>query len=243
MIWFRTLAALGKPCRYQAACLRICRMAMVSPLISQDIFAWRRIMATTALRSGRSGRILPSRAALISAKSQGFPLAALAAMTASHPVSSIICRAFSPEVMSPLPMTGTDRASFTSRMTDQSASPEYIWTLVLPWTATAAAPPAWAARAHSTALTWASSIPFRILTVTGRSVWETQVRTISSILPGSFIRADPSPLPKTLGTGHPMLISRMSKGSCPIFSRAPAKSSGSRPKSWRETGASAGTVS
>ena len=185
----------------------------------------------TALLEGRSGGILPSKTAQISPKSQGFPLAALAAITASHPVSFIMERALSPLQTSPFPMTGMSRASFTLAMISQSAFPLYIWTLVLPWTATAEAPPARAARAHSTAFTWSSSKPLRILTVTGREVFSLTAATILSIRAGSFMRADPSWLFTILGTGHPMLMSRRSKVSFSIMAAALAMNSGSWPNS------------
>ena len=98
------------------------------------------------------------------------------------------------------------------------ARPEYICTLVRPWTATAATPAASMAWANSTQLMEPLSQPSRNLTVTGRPpaprMTASATFTASS---GFLIRPEPSPELATLGTGQPMLISRMS---APDFSAA-----------------------
>ncbi len=60
-------------------------------------------------------------------------------------------------------------ASLSRAMADQSACPEYAWAAVRACSATAAAPSASATRPASRYVTCSSSIPTRILTVTGTS--------------------------------------------------------------------------
>ena len=67
-------------------------------------------------------------------------------------------------------------------------------------------------RATSVALMEAASQPARILTVTGRDTAETTARTISPASLGFLSRALPSPLPVTLRTGQPMLMSMAEGG-------------------------------
>lgn len=112
--------------------------------------------------------------------------------------------------MSPLAMTGMDTVCFTWRMMSQSARPAYIWVLVRPWMVMAAAPAASMAWAKATALTLPLSQPFRVLTVTGTPASRRTASTIAMALSGSFIRAEPSPLLATLGTGQPVLMSMQS---------------------------------
>ena len=54
---------------------------------------------------------------------QGLPFAALATITLSQPVSSFILMTSSADSISPFPITGIFTASFTRRITDQSAFP------------------------------------------------------------------------------------------------------------------------
>ena len=77
------------------------------------------------------------------------------------------------------------------------------------------------------------SQPSRIFTVTGQGTASFTARTIFPIFKGSLIRALPSPLEATFGTGHPILISIRSGFAVSKAIRAPsAMISGSLPKSW-----------
>ena len=103
--------------------------------------------------------------------------------------------------------------------------------LVLPWTATAAAPLSCKIFASSTTLTLPRSQPIRVFTVTGTSTASTTARTIWPASCGSFIRALPSPLLTIFGMGQPMLISKKSQPEWPRASLAAcAMISGSLPK-------------
>ncbi len=124
----------------------------------------------------------------------------------------------------------------------QSAWPEKPCTLVLPWTVTAAMPAASAAWARSTATMFLASQPSRILTVTGTFEAPTTAAMISFASPMSRSSADPAPLFRILGTGHPMLISMKSTSPCDTICAASAMDAGLDPKIWNTTGRSAGSV-
>ena len=83
---------------------------------------WRRAVR---MRSCRVGGVhgLPSRAARISANTQGSPCAARPTITCAQPVSSSMRLASAPVRTSPLPSTGMSTARTTSAMTRQSARP------------------------------------------------------------------------------------------------------------------------
>ena len=128
----------------------------------------------------------------------------------------------------------------------RSTVPLYICFLVLPWMHRASAPPDSAARAQSTALRWLSSIPVRILTVTGRLTAAFTALTIRSIFPGSRISAEPSPLEKILFTGQPIFMSikagaQPSVSSVSILAASPI-TSGLDPKIWSPTAPSSGRM-
>ena len=78
----------------------------------------------TSSREGFGGIRPVSRYSVIRLKIQGFPLAPLATITPSQPVSASIRLAASGESTSPFPITGMETASFTWRMISQSAFPE-----------------------------------------------------------------------------------------------------------------------
>ncbi len=96
--------------------------------------------------------------------------------------------------------------------------------------------------AISAALTCASSKPLRSFTVTGFLTARTVFSMILPASSGCFISAEPSPFFTTLGTGQPILISRISNGSSSIRFAASLIISGSEPNSCRETGFSCGSV-
>ena len=96
--------------------------------------------------------------------------------------------------------------------------------------------------AISTALTWSSSKPFRIFTVTGFWIAPATFSIIFPARSGFFIRAEPSPLFTTFGTGQPMLISKISNGRSSICFAISPIISGSDPKSCKETGVSRGSI-
>ena len=136
-------------------------------------------------------------------------------------------------------MTGMDTASLTAAMISRSTPGAYICALVRPWTVMAEIPASSAILAISTALTWLSSQPLRIFTVTGTGTAWTTARMISPASFGSRMRALPPPLPATLGAGHPMLMS-MTSGWWAMASLAPwAITWGSLPKSCTPAGRSA----
>ena len=106
----------------------------------------------------------------------------------------------------------------------------------------AAAPDSCAMCAISTALICSSSNPFRILTVTGFWMARTVFSMISPAKSGFFIRAEPSPLFTILGTGHPMLMSKISNGSSSIRFACSLMMSGSEPNNCRDTGLSRSSI-
>lgn len=81
-----------------------------------------------------------------------------------------------------------------------------------------------------------------ILMVTGFLTALTVSLTICSTSFGSFIRAEPSPFPTILGTGQPMLRSRISKGCSSISLATSPMIFGSEPKSCKDTGCSPGAI-
>ena len=90
-------------------------------------------------------------------------------------------------------------------------------------------------RANSSAVKL--SQPSRHLTVTGTPAEDTAARTIASARAGSFISAEPSPLPVILGIGQPMLRSKScAPESATALGAAARMSSGSEPKICAETG-------
>ena len=78
------------------------------------------------------------------------------------------------------------------------------------WTAMSSAPACSQALAHSTAVMWSASQPFRILTVTGRVVWALTCSTMRPQRSGSSISLLPAPPETIFGAGQPMLMSRKS---------------------------------
>ena len=159
-------------------------------------------------------------------------------ITRSQPVCLYISRQLSRLSTSPFPITGTETLSLTFFIISQSAFPEYIWSLVLPWTATASAPACSIATANSTALTESLFQPFRNFTVTGTPETLFTAFTISAARSISFIKALPELLFTTFGTGHPMLISSMSGAYDMHISVAFFINSGSSPKSCKAIGRS-----
>ena len=73
--------------------------------------------------SGRGGSSPVSRYCFAREKNHGFPCTARATITASQPVSCCIQTTSCTVFTSPLPITGIETASFTLRITPQSAAP------------------------------------------------------------------------------------------------------------------------
>ena len=110
--------------------------------------------------------------------------------------------------------------SFIFPMSVQSASPLYIWHLVLPWTVSAWIPTSCSLSASSTIIFESSSHPSRVLTVTGSFTASTTILVISTILSGSLIIPEPAPLRAILLTGHPKFMSITSAPCPPAISDA-----------------------
>ena len=87
-----------------------------------------------------------------------------------------------------------------------------------------------------------SSKPALILIVSGLSSASAIFSTILPTSTGSFIRAEPSPLLTTFGTGHPILTSIISNSLSESLFAISAMISGSEPKSCNASGLSSGTV-
>ena len=102
----------------------------------------------------------------------------------------------------------------------QSASPLYIWHLVLPWTVRALMPASWSRSASSTMILLSSSHPSLVFTVTGLLTALTILSVIITILSGYFIIPEPAPLPAILLTGQPKLMSITSQPWPPTSSLA-----------------------
>ena len=114
----------------------------------------------------------------------------------------------------------------------RSLFPVYIWVRVRPWMHRASAPAASSPRANATAFLQFSRMPERNFTVMGRSTAFFIAETMAQASAGSPIRALPSPLEKTFGTGQPMLTSMKSGWhSSTVLRAASAITSGSWPKS------------
>ena len=106
----------------------------------------------------------------------------------------------------------------------------------------AAAPASSRTFANSAAFLRARSMPARIFTVTGFFTREVMARTIWPASSGSRMRAEPSPFPKTFGTGQPMLKSMTSQGPSSRRTAISPQISGSEPKSCTARGRSSGIV-
>ena len=132
--------------------------------------------------------------------------------------------------MSPLPSTGTFTAALTLAMMSGSMPGVYICSRVRAWTAMSSAPACSQALAHSTAVMWSASQPFRILTVTGRVVWALTCSTMRPQRSGSSISLLPAPPETIFGAGQPMLMSRKSNSYSSMAAAASPMISGTSPK-------------
>ena len=150
--------------------------------------------------------------------------------------------ASSGSTISPLPITGTDTASFTALIYDQSACPLYICSLVRPCTAIAATPVDSMRLAKSTTLMESLSQPMRIFTVTGTSTALTAASATRAAKSGFFISAEPSPEVTTFFTGQPILISTISAPASATTFAPNAIASGLEPKICIDTGRSTSSI-
>ena len=146
-------------------------------------------------------------------------------------------------MQSPLPKTGIDTPRATSSISDQSERPLYDCAAVRPCTATAAAPACSTRLAKSGALTWSSSQPARIFTVTGMDTARAIAPTTSAACSGVRMRLHPARCLAILGTGQPMFTSTMSAPIPSTIRAAAAIRPGSPPKIWIETGRSSSVYS
>lgn len=163
----------------------------------------------------------------------------------AQPVSSIIRAASATPRTSPLPNTGMRcTASTTRRMPSWLTRPPNPCSRVRPWIVTAATPTVSNCRAKYGAVSWSSSQPSRIFTVTGTGTASTTLRTSSTVAPVVSHRSDdPPPVLTTLRTGHPMLMSTLSASwRSTSHLAAPAISSAFDPKICTAIGRSAGSV-
>ena len=93
--------------------------------------------------------------------------------------------------------------SFTAAISDQSASPLYIWARVRPWMLMAWMPTSWSRSATSTMCLELSSQPKRVFTVTGKEHVSTISLVMATILGMSCRMPAPAPRHATFFTGHP----------------------------------------
>ncbi len=142
--------------------------------------------------------------------------------------------------MSPLPNIGIliRGLSFTLPIRVQSASPLYIWALVLPWILSALIPISCSLSLTSKIFKLFSSQPKRVLIVTGNEVAFTTAAVNLTIKSTSFKIPAPAPLQTTFLTGQPKFISNKSGFVASTILAEISKASSSPPKIWMPIGCS-----
>ena len=128
-------------------------------------------------------------------------------ITPSAPVWARQARAASGPVMSPLAITGIERAALTRAIACQSARPWKPCSRVRPCRVSSWAPACCRPRQKPTGSASAPHQPRRVLTVTGSRTAATTAATISIASCGCRNRPLPPPLRAILRTGQPMLMS------------------------------------
>ena len=140
--------------------------------------------------------------------------------------------------ISPFPITGIFTAAFTSAMRDQSALPLYPCSRVRGCNATACRPQSSARRAMFTVTSSRSFHPARNFMVKGIEIAARTWRNRRSTNGRSRRSPEPPLHFTTLFTGHPKLISTMSKPKSWQMRAASAITSGSAPNNCAEIGCS-----
>src|ERR1041385_8361240 len=188
----RSCEAPASPLLYQPRCLRNSMpVRRVSPCRRSARVACSSATRNRSAAAGAGGSGPPRSSAWPSRKIHGLPKEPRPTMIAAQPVWRWSRRMSAPQVTSPFPITGIERASTTRAISSQLAWPVNIWVRVRAWRVNARAPASCIRSAIPTGSRVSSFQPLRVFTVTGTGVAATTARMIRSTSSRSRRHAEP----------------------------------------------------